>query len=94
MDLHANEGPYALFFNAANDIGQYQEDNSRNSAYGRFFKYYLPNYHDGYQIIGSLKLNITGIIPNDHPFLKDTKKFYDWFAKSVEDDLNADDMDK
>ena len=94
MELRGHTEPYALFFNAANDINDYREDNPRNSAYGTFFKYYLPGYYTDYRIIGSLKLNITGIIPNAHPFLSETTKFYDWFAKSVEQDMNTEETDK
>jgi hypothetical protein len=87
------EEHYALFYNASNDIGEYQEDNKRNSAYGTFFAKYLPDY-GSYQTLGSLKLNIQGLYHLDHPYAPEVTEFFEHFKTQVMDDLNAEEASK
>lgn len=85
--------PYALFYNASNDIGDYQEDNKRYSAYGTFFAKYLPEY-SSYKTLGSLKLNIQGLYHLDHPNTEEVAEFFERFKTQVMDDLNVEEASK
>jgi hypothetical protein len=84
---------YALFYNASNDLGDYQEDNKRYSAYGTFFERYLQDY-ENYKVLGSLKLNIQGFYHSNHPHMEQVTAFYEHFMEEVMRDLNAEDSEK
>jgi len=93
FELVKGDKHYALFYNASNDVGDFQEDNKRYAAYGSFFEKYLPNF-DEYKSLGSLKLNIQAFYHGEHPYNAEVEKFYQDYTLQIMEDLNNEESDK